>query len=556
MNSPAEIKDRIKREEEIWRQECLGRKAVPEERSTSGLPLKIVYTPLDLDLIEFSEKIGFPGKYPFTRGVYPTMYRGNFWTMRQYAGFATPEETNRRYKNLLAQGQPGLSVAFDLPTQCGYDSDDPLIEEEVGKVGVAVDTLRDMEIIFEGIPLDRITTSFTINPTASIILAMYIAVAEKQGVPVAKIGGTLQNDILKEYLARGTQIFPPRPSLRLIADLIEYCKDHVPKMNTISISGYHVREAGANAIQEVAYCLSSAVVYVEEVLKRGMGIDEFAPRLSFIFSCGLDLFEEVAKFRAARQLWAEIAKEKFGARDPRSMMLRFFAGTMASCYTAREPLNNIVRATVCALSGILGGVNALHVTGYDEAYATPTEDSTRMALRVQQILAYETGIPKVADPLGGSYYLESLTERMAREISQVMKKIEEDGGMLAGIEKGKIQQAVLQQAYETTKAIQKGEKVRVGENRFQAKDIREPDLALQKADADVLRHQVESLRRVKAERDEQKVREALAQVKETASSAQNLLPSLIQAVKVYATNGEMVNALKEVFGEYKEAGNL
>lgn len=548
--------DQIKKEEERWRRECLGRKPVPEEKSASGIPLKVIYTPLDTHPIDFLEKIGFSGEYPFTRGVYPTMYRGNLWTMRQYAGFATPEETNRRYKNLLAQGQPGLSVAFDLPTQCGYDSDDPLIEEEVGKVGVAVDTLQDMEIIFDGIPLDKITTSFTINPTAAIILAMYIAVAEKQGVPVEKIGGTLQNDILKEYLARGTQIFPPRPSLRLIADIIEYCKDHVPKMNTISISGYHVREAGANAIQEVAYCLSSAEVYVEEVLKRGIGIDEFAPRLSFIFSCGLDLFEEVAKFRAARQLWAWIAKEKFGAKDPRSMMLRFFAGTMASCYTAREPLNNIVRATVCALSGILGGVNALHVTGYDEAYATPTEESSRMALRVQQVLGYETGISKVADPLGGSYYLEALTERMAQEISQVMKKIEEDGGMLACIEKGKIQQAVLQQAYETTKMIQKGEKVRIGENKFPAKDLREPDLVLQKADPEVLKHQVERLRMIKTGRDERKVRESLSEVKEAASTEKNLLPPLIKAVKAYATNGEMVNALKEVFGEYKEIGSL
>lgn len=548
--------DQIQNEGERWKREYLGKKSLPEEKSTSGIPLKVIYTPLDIQTIDFLGKIGFPGEYPFTRGVYPTMYRGNLWTMRQYAGFATPEETNQRYKNLLAQGQPGLSVAFDLPTQCGYDSDDPLIEEEVGKVGVAVDTLRDMEIIFEGIPLDKITTSFTINPTASIILAMYIAVAEKQGVPVKKIGGTLQNDILKEYLARGTQIFPPRPSLRLIADIIEYCKDHVPRMNTISISGYHVREAGANAIQEVAYCLSSAVVYVEEVLKRGIRIDEFAPRLSFIFSCGMDLFEEVAKFRAARQLWAQIARERFGAQDPRSMMLRFFAGTMASAYTAREPLNNIVRATICALSGILGGVNALHVTGYDEAYATPTEESTRMALRVQQILAYETGVSKVADPLGGSYYLEALTDRMAGEIRQVIKKIEEDGGMLSCIEKGKIQQAVLQQAYETTKMIQNGEKVRVGENKFQAKDLREPDLALQKADPQVLKYQVERLRKVKAERDERKVKEALLEVKDAASSEKNLLPPLIKAVKAYATNGEMVNALKEVFGEYREAGNL
>jgi methylmalonyl-CoA mutase N-terminal domain/subunit len=547
---------RIQAEAERWQRECLGKKPMPEEKSTSGIPLKVVYTPLDILDIDYLEKRGFPGEYPFTRGVYPSMYRGNLWTMRQYAGFATPEETNRRYKNLLAQGQPGLSVAFDLPTQCGFDSDDPLIEEEVGKVGVAVDTLKDMEIIFEGIPLDKITTSFTINPTASIILAMYIAVAEKQGVPVEKIGGTLQNDILKEYLARGTQIFPPRPSLRLIADIIEYCKDHVPRMNTISISGYHVREAGANAIQEVAYCLSSAIVYVEEVLKRGIGIDDFAPRLSFIFSCGLDLFEEAAKFRAARQIWARIARERFGARDPRSMMLRFFAGTMASCYTAREPLNNIVRATLCALSGILGGVNALHVTGYDEAYATPTEESSRMALRVQQIIGYESGIPKVADPLGGSYYLEALTERMAGEIDQVLKKIEEAGGMLTCIEKGIIQQAVLQQAYETTKMIQRGEKVRVGENKYVSQQLKEPELNLQKADSEVLRSQLDRLRRVRAERDEKKVREALAAVKEAASSGKNLLPPLIQAVKAYATNGEMVGALKEVFGEYREMASL
>jgi len=546
----------IRKRQERWEKECLGKKPVPEEKSTSGIPLKVLYTPLDVGSIDYLEKIGFPGEYPFTRGVYPTMYRGNLWTFRQYAGFGTPEETNRRYKNLLAQGQPGLSVAFDLPTQCGYDSDDPLIEEEVGKVGVAVDTLKDMEIIFDGIPLDKVTTSFTINPTAAIILAMYIAVAEKQGVPEDRIGGTLQNDLLKEYLARGTQIFPPRPSLRLIADIIEYCKDHVPKMNTISISGYHVREAGANAIQEVAYCLSSAIVYVEEVLKRGISVDEFAPRLSFIFCCGPDLFEEVAKFRAARQLWARIARERFGAKDPRSMMLRFFAGTMASYYTAREPLNNLVRATICALSGILGGVNALHVTGYEEAYATPTEESTRMALRVQQILAYETGIPKVVDPLGGSYYVEALTEKISQEISKVMEKIEEDGGMLACIEKGKIQQAILQQAYETTQRIQRGEKIRVGENKFVSQEVKEPDMVLQKADPEVLKRQLERLRKIKAERDEKKLKEALAGVKEAASSGKNLMPPLVQAVKAYATNGEIVGILKEVFGEYRELSTL
>jgi methylmalonyl-CoA mutase N-terminal domain/subunit len=447
-------------------------------------------------------------------------------------------------------------VAFDLPTQIGYDSDDPLIEEEVGKVGVAVDTLKDMEIIFDGIPLDKITTSFTINPTAAIILAMYIAVAEKQGVSVEKIGGTLQNDILKEYLARGTQIFPPRPSLRLTTDIIEYCKDHVPRMNTISISGYHVREAGANAIQEVAYCLASAIVYVEDVLKRGMGIDEFGPRLSFIFACGPDLFEEVAKFRAARRIWARIAKERFQAKDPRSMMLRFHAGCMASYFTAREPLNNIIRGTICALSGILGGVNSLHVTSYDEAYATPTEDAARISLRTQQILGYETGITKVADPLGGSFYVEALTDRMAEEITGLMEKIEKDGGMLACIEKGEIQQAVLQQAYESEKMIKNGKTIRVGENKFLSKTEKESELVLQKADPEAVRQQMERLRKIKAERDHGEVRESLASVKEAAATGKNLVPPLIRAVKSYATNGEMVGALKEVFGEYRETWSI
>jgi methylmalonyl-CoA mutase N-terminal domain/subunit len=551
-----DIPKKLQHEDERWKRECLGKKPAPEEKSTSGIPLKVIYTPLDTGGIDFLEKIGFPGEYPFTRGAYPSMYRGTLWSMRQYGGFGTPGETNGRFKNLLAQGQTGLSVAFDLPTQIGHDSDDPLIEEEVGKVGVAVDTLQDMEMIFDGIPLDKITTSFTINPTAAIILAMYIAVAEKQGVPVERIGGTLQNDILKEYLARGTQIFPPRPSLRLTTDIIEYCKDHAPRMNTISISGYHVREAGANAIQEVAYCLASAIVYVEEVLKRGIGIDEFGPRLSFIFACGPDLFEEVAKFRAARRIWARVAKQRFHAQDPRSMMLRFHAGCMASYFTAREPLNNIIRGTICALSGILGGVNSLHVTSYDEAYATPTEDAARIALRTQQILAHETGITKVADPLGGSFYVEALTDRMAEEIAGVMNKIEADGGMLAGIEKGEIQKAVLQQAYESEKMVKNGKTVRVGENKFMSPAEKESDPVLQKADPEAVKQQLERLRKIKAERDHRKVEESLAEIKKAATGEKNLLPSLIRAVKVYATSGEMVDALKEVFGEYREAWSI
>jgi methylmalonyl-CoA mutase N-terminal domain/subunit len=518
--------------------------------------LNVLYTPDDVEHIDYIKDMGFPGEYPFTRGVYASMYRGNLWSMRQYAGYGSAEETNIRYKYLLQQGQSGLSVAFDLPSQLGYDSDNPAIEEEVGRVGVAVDTLQDMEIIFQGIPLDKITTSFTTNPTAIIILAMYIALAEKQGVPLTKVGGTLQNDILKEYLARGTQIFPPRPSLRLVADIIEYCSDHLPRMNTISISGYHVREAGADAIQEIAFCYLDALVYVDEVLKRGISFDDFAPRLSFIFSCGLDLFEEVAKFRAARRLWAKIARERYGAKDPKAMMMRFFAGCQAHTYTAKEPLNNIVRGTVSALSAVLGGVNSLHVMAYDEAYAIPTAESARVGLRTQQILAHETGVTKVVDPLGGSYYIEWLTDKIENEISKLMERIDQEGGMLAAIEGGRIQREVLTQAYETEKKIQSGEKVVVGVNKYIADDGSDPDLMLHSSNPEVLKVQRERLEQVRSERNSEAVANALRQIRAVAVEGGNLVPPVLEAVRQYATMGEITDVFREVFGEYREVVSL
>jgi len=547
---------RIKEEKSRWMEQCLNKRPYSSATTDSGIGLNVLYTPDDVEHIDYIKDMGFPGEYPFTRGVYASMYRGNLWSMRQYAGYGSAEETNIRYKYLLQQGQSGLSVAFDLPSQLGYDSDNPAIEEEVGRVGVAVDTLQDMEIIFQGIPLDKITTSFTTNPTAIIILAMYIALAEKQGVPLTKVGGTLQNDILKEYLARGTQIFPPRPSLRLVADIIEYCSDHLPRMNTISISGYHVREAGADAIQEIAFCYLDALVYVDEVLKRGISFDDFAPRLSFIFSCGLDLFEEVAKFRAARRLWAKIARERYGAKDPKAMMMRFFAGCQAHTYTAKEPLNNIVRGTVSALSAVLGGVNSLHVMAYDEAYAIPTAESARVGLRTQQILAHETGVTKVVDPLGGSYYIEWLTDKIENEISKLMERIDQEGGMLAAIEGGRIQREVLTQAYETEKKIQSGEKVVVGVNKYIADDGSDPDLMLHSSNPEVLKVQRERLEQVRSERNSEAVANALRQIRAVAVEGGNLVPPVLEAVRQYATMGEITDVFREVFGEYREVVSL
>jgi methylmalonyl-CoA mutase N-terminal domain/subunit len=545
--------DELKKERERWGKANLTKNPVAPAKTTSGFDIDVVYTPAELGDFDYQKDLGFPGEYPFTRGVYPSMYRGNLWSMRQYAGFADAEESNRRFKYLLEQGQTGLSVAFDLPTQMGFDSDNPMVRADVGRVGVAVDTLRDMEILFDGIPLDKITTSFTINATAAIILVMYLAVAEKQGVPLEKVGGTLQNEILKEYIARGTFIFPPRPSLRLVVDIIDFCKDRVPRMNTINFSGYHVREAGSNAIQEAAYCLSSAITYIEEVLKRGIDIDDFAPRIAFHLIVGLDFFEEIAKIRAARRLWAKIAKERFKAKNPRSMMFRLFCGSSAREATLREPLNNIIRATIDMMGITFAGAQSASILSYDEAYTIPTEESALVSLRTQQIIGYETGIAKVVDPLGGSYYLENLTNRMEKEIKALIDEIDAEGGMLRCIETGKIQMDVLKNAYEIEKRKQSGETVVVGVNKFVDEQRRDEEIVLTKIDPSLVKKQIERLTQVKAKRDKKKVERALKVLKEKAMGTENLVPSIQEAIKEYATVGEICDTLREVFGEHQES---
>lgn len=548
--------DELKKERERWEKANLAKNPVAPAKTTSGLDVDVVYTPADLGDFDYQRDLGFPGEYPYARGVYPSMYRGSLWSMRQYAGFADAEESNKRFKYLLEQGQSGLSVAFDLPTQMGFDSDNPMVKAEVGRVGVAVDTLRDMETLFEGIPLDKITTSFTINSTAAIILAMYLAVAEKQGVPMNKVGGTLQNEILKEFIARGTYIFPPRPSLRLVVDIIDFCKDKVARMNTINFSGYHVREAGANAIQEVAYCLSSAITYIEEVLKRGINFDDFGPRLAFHLIVGLDFFEEIAKIRAARRLWAKIAKERFNAKNPRSMMLRLFCGSSAREATLREPLNNIIRATIDMLGIVFAGAQSASILSYDEAYTIPTEESALISLRTQQIIGYETGIAKVVDPLGGSYYLESLTHRLEKEIKKLMDEIDSLGGMLRCIETGKIQMDVSKNAYEIERKKQSGEVVTVGVNKFIDEQKQDEEVVLTKIDPHLTKKQIEKLQKVKSERNNLKVKEALKVLKEKAKGTENLIPAIQDAVREYATIGEICDTLREVFGEHTESAVL
>jgi methylmalonyl-CoA mutase N-terminal domain/subunit len=548
--------DELKKERERWEKASLTKNPVAPAKTTSGLDVDVVYTPADLGDFDYQKDLGFPGEFPYTRGVYPSMFRGNLWSMRQYAGFADAEESNKRFKYLLEQGQSGLSVAFDLPTQMGFDSDNPMVKAEVGRVGVAVDTLRDMEILFEGIPLDKITTSFTINSTAAIILAMYLAVAEKQGVPMSKVGGTLQNEILKEFIARGTYIFPPRPSLRLVVDIIDFCKDKVARMNTINFSGYHVREAGANAVQEVAYCLSSAIAYIEEVLKRGVNFDDFGPRLAFHLIVGLDFFEEIAKIRAARRLWAKIAKERFNAKNPRSMMLRLFCGSSAREATLREPLNNIVRATIDMLGIVFAGAQSASILSYDEAYTIPTEESALISLRTQQIIGYETGIAKVVDPLGGSYYLESLTNRLEKEMKKLMDEIDSLGGMLRCIETGKIQMDVSKNAYEIERKKQNGEVVVVGVNKFVDEQKQDEEVVLTKIDPNITRKQIEKLQKVKSERNNAKVKDALRVLKEKAKGTENLVPAIQDAVREYASIGEICDTLREVFGEHTESAVL
>ncbi|NOY23505.1 MAG: methylmalonyl-CoA mutase family protein [Acidobacteria bacterium] len=534
-------------------------KRFPERKekfeTTSGIQQKRTYTPADSPGIDYADKLAFPGQYPYTRGVQPTLYRSRFWTMRQYAGFATAEESNERYKYLLQQGTSGLSVAFDLPTQIGYDSDDPVAKGEVGKVGVAIDTLKDMETLFDGIPLDKVSTSMTINATAGMLLAMYLAVAEKQGVGFDQVSGTIQNDILKEYIARGTYIYPPGPSLRIISDIFEFCTDNVPKWNTISISGYHIREAGSSAVQEVAFTLADGIAYVETALNAGLDVDKFAPRLSFFFNAHNNFFEEIAKFRAARRMWAKIMKERFKAKNPKSMMLRFHTQTAGSTLTAQQPENNIVRVTVQAMAAALGGTQSLHTNSMDEAMALPTEKSVRTALRTQQILAFENGIGDVVDPMGGSWYVESLTDQIEEKASEYIKRIDDMGGMLKAIEMGFVQREIQESAYRYQKSIESDEQTIVGVNKFQVEE-NGGDVDLLRIKEEVERNQVDKLHKLKASRDNEAVRFRLGELEKAAKGTENLMPKILEAVKVYATLGEISNILREVYGEYIESVTL
>jgi len=521
----------------------------PEFRTTSNIEMERCFSP-DFDYPAYNEELGFPGEYPYTRGVQPTMYRGRFWTMRQYAGFGTAKESNERYKYLLSAGQTGLSVAFDLPTQMGYDSDASMAAGEVGKVGVAIDSLADMEILFDGIPLDQVSTSMTINSTAAILLCMYIAVAEKQGVSADKISGTIQNDILKEYMARGTYIYPPKESMRIITDIFAYCKDHVPKWNTISISGYHIREAGSSAVQEVAFTLADGIAYVDAAIKAGLDVDEFAPRLAFFFNAHNNLLEEVAKFRAARRLWGKIMKERFKAKDPKSQMLRFHTQTAGCTLTAQQPDNNIMRVTIQALAAVLGGTQSLHTNSRDEALALPTEDSVRIALRTQQVIAYESGVADSIDPLAGSFLVESLTDQIEKAAQEYIDKIDKLGGAVEAISRGFQQKEIQDSAYAYQRSIETNDLIIVGVNKFTVKDEPAPDLLKVKEEVEIA--QKKSLGAMKAGRDEAAVKSALATLEAAARGSENLLPHILAAVKTYATLGEIANVFRDVFGVHRE----
>jgi methylmalonyl-CoA mutase N-terminal domain/subunit len=527
----------------------------PERREKfttgGGIPLERIYTPESLNNLSYMEDLGFPGEYPYTRGVQPTMYRGRFWTMRQYAGFATAEESNERYRYLLNQGTTGLSVAFDLPTQIGYDSDHPMAQGEVGKVGVAIDSLADMEILFGGIPLDKVTTSMTINAPAGVLLAMYIAVGEKNGVKADCLGGTIQNDILKEYIARGTYIFPPKSSMRLITDIFEFCSSNVPKWNTISISGYHIREAGSTAIQEVAFTLADGIAYVEAAMAKGQDPNVFGKRLSFFFNAHNDFLEEIAKFRAARKVWGRIMKERFGVTDKSAQMLRFHTQTAGSTLTAQQPEINVVRVAIQTMAAVMGGTQSLHTNSLDEALALPTDDSVRIALRTQQVVAYESGITNVVDPFAGSYAVESLTKTIEEGALEYIKKIDELGGMLTAIEKGYPQQHIQDAAYEYQRQVESGDHVVVGVNKFHI-DEDESGRVLLKVDPSVGDNQAKKLRKMKESRDNVKVRETLEEIRRTAQGEDNLMPKILDAVHTYATEGEICGVLRDVFGEYRE----
>ena len=548
--------EKLKKQKERWSQTTL--KAFvsksPERQAkfltASSEAVEPLYTPLDAGSDDYCLNQGFPGQYPFTRGIYPNMYRGRLWTMRQYAGFGTAQQSNERYKYLLANGQTGLSVAFDLPTQIGYDSSHSLAEGEVGKVGVAIDSLFDMEILFGGIPLDQVSTSMTINAPAAVLLAMYIAVAQKQGVPCIELRGTIQNDILKEYVARGTYIFPPKPSMRLIVDTFAFCTKEMPKWNPISISGYHIREAGSTAVQEVAFTLADGIAYCQAAEKAGMEIDAFAPQLSFFFNAHNDLLEEVAKYRAARRLWARIMKEKFRAKDPRSMMLRFHTQTAGSTLTAQQADINIVRVAIQALAAVLGGTQSLHTNSRDEALALPTEKSVQIALRTQQLIAHESGVTNTCDPLAGSYYVETMTDRIEQEAQAYLDRIEDMGGMVEAIEAGFVQKEIQGSAYRYQKSIEDGSRIIVGVNKFQVEEEAPRDLL--KVDPALRQIQIDKIQQVKSTRDNARVGAALDRIDQTAKGAENVMPALADAVKEYATLGEICDVLRRVFGEYRQ----
>ena len=522
----------------------------PRFESSSGAEVDAIYAPEDLAEWNYYERLGWPGEYPFTRGVQPTMYRGRLWTMRQYAGFGDAEESNRRYKFLLEHGQTGLSVAFDLPTQIGYDSDDPHATGEVGKVGVAIASLEDMETLTDGIPLERVTTSMTINATGSILLAMYVAVAKKQGADLAKIGGTIQHDLLKEYIARGTYIFPPRPSLRLITDVFAWCKDNLPEWNTISISGYHMREAGCTAAQELAFTFADAIEYVDAAIEAGLQVDDIAPRLSFFWACHSNFLEEIAKFRASRRMWARIVRDRYGSSNPRSQMLRFHTQTGGATLTAQQPINNAIRTAFQAMSAVLGGTQSLHTNSYDEALALPTESSVELALRTQQVIGYETGVADVIDPLAGSYYIEALTDRVEQEAQQYLDRIEDMGGALVCIEQGYQQREIQESAFRLQRMMETQERVVVGVNRFQTEALTVPDIL--SVDAAVSERQIRRLQALRARRDGAAVEAALGRIRDAARGTENMVPLLIEAVEAYATIGEICGVLREEWGEYQE----
>jgi len=530
----------------IWKKNV---KDIQQLETDSGIPVDIMHTPLDIEKVDYVRDLGFSGDYPFVRGIYPTMYRGRVWTMRQYAGFGTAEDTNRRYRYLLEQGQTGLSVAFDLPTQIGYDSDQPIAIAEVGKVGVAISSLKDMEILFDAIPLGKITTSMTINSTAPQVLSMYFAVAMQQGVPLTDIRGTVQNDILKEYIARGTYIYPPAPSIRLVTDITEYCYKNAQRFNTISISGYHIREAGSTAVQEIAFTLANGIAYVQAMIERGLPIDSFGPRLSFFFACHNDFFEEIAKFRAARRMWAKIMKERFKARNPRSMLLRFHTQTCGCTLTAQQPEVNLIRVTMQALAATLGGTQSLHTNSFDEALALPSEHAVRLALRTQQVIANESKVVNTVDPLGGGYFVEYLTNEFEERASEHIQKIDDMGGAVTAIEKGYYHREIADSAYKYQKNVENKSEVVVGVNDFVTET--EVPMKILKVDPEVRDKQIKRLKNVRKERDGKKVEEALDSLRKAAEGEKNIMLPILNAVKAYATIGETTEILKNTFGEYK-----